>query len=414
MVDSQPMEEEIQGAKARNVGTETHGGPTEPVLQTQKTPSPSPTFIKEHIDVLRTMIKEHDQQAKTKASPRRLAYADSNKETSARHFDVIYYLGHMFRPLDFLYVIHVDLIIGSRCLIPAFHLVLLGRYRSRKLEDRSRTKEKQEGKGPSLEGKGLGIKKQTRNLNTRKGKAPSEHQGILGKQRFGGSFKYLLACGRAGRMVDACLFEELSQKFLEEFSQQKRYAKDRTEIHGIKRRQNKGLQTFMDRFKFKSSHIKGVSPILRISAFMHGHGHPELANKLNDKIPKLMDAMLERWDKGNVHPAWSGGPEKAKNRGGSRETRRNMGIYTPYPRKDTFTLLIKTLKEILAMESRQRPQHQRLLSVKKADRRSYGLRDVGPSGKGYPLEQPEERESRKEQRKSHKHDKWMRKSQETF
>ncbi|GJW48076.1 hypothetical protein Tco_0079722 [Tanacetum coccineum] len=29
-------------------------------------------------------------------------------------FDVLFYLGHMFRPLDFFYVIHVDLIIGSR------------------------------------------------------------------------------------------------------------------------------------------------------------------------------------------------------------------------------------------------------------------------------------------------------------
>ncbi|GJU25827.1 hypothetical protein Tco_1164448 [Tanacetum coccineum] len=54
-------------------------------------------------------------------------------------------------------------------------------------------------------------------------------------------------------------FEELSQNFLEEFSQQKRYAKDPKEIHGIKRRQNKGLQSFMDRFKFESSHIKGGS-----------------------------------------------------------------------------------------------------------------------------------------------------------
>ncbi|GKE63360.1 hypothetical protein Tco_1513727 [Tanacetum coccineum] len=30
------------------------------------------------------MIKEHDQQAKTKATPRRLAYADSDKEAPAR------------------------------------------------------------------------------------------------------------------------------------------------------------------------------------------------------------------------------------------------------------------------------------------------------------------------------------------
>ncbi|GJW28188.1 hypothetical protein Tco_0045063 [Tanacetum coccineum] len=69
-------------------------------------------------------------------------------------------------------------------------------------------------------------------------------------------------------------FEELSQKFLEEFSQQKRYAKDPTEIHGIKRRQNEGLQAFMDQSKFESSHIKGVPPVLRISAFMHGHEQP--------------------------------------------------------------------------------------------------------------------------------------------
>ncbi|GJX66642.1 reverse transcriptase domain-containing protein [Tanacetum coccineum] len=88
-------------------------------------------------------------------------------------------------------------------------------------------------------------------------------------------------------------FEELSQKFLEEFSQQKRYAKDPTEIHGIKRRQNEGLQAFMDRFKSKSSHIKGVPPVLRIVAFMHGHGHPELAMKLNDKILKTVDEMFE-------------------------------------------------------------------------------------------------------------------------
>ncbi|GJU01331.1 hypothetical protein Tco_1111669 [Tanacetum coccineum] len=83
-------------------------------------------------------------------------------------------------------------------------------------------------------------------------------------------------------------------EILEEFSQQKRYAKDPTEIYDIKRRQNEGLQAFMDRFKSKSSHIKGVPPILRISVFIHGHGHPELAKKLNDKIPKTVDEMFER------------------------------------------------------------------------------------------------------------------------
>ncbi|GJR55429.1 reverse transcriptase domain-containing protein [Tanacetum coccineum] len=88
-------------------------------------------------------------------------------------------------------------------------------------------------------------------------------------------------------------FEELSQK-LEEFSQQKRYAKDPTEIYGIKRRQNEGLHAFKNRSKSESSHINGVPPVLRISAFMHGHGHPELAKKLNDKIPKTVDEMFKR------------------------------------------------------------------------------------------------------------------------
>ncbi|GJR87910.1 hypothetical protein Tco_0211921, partial [Tanacetum coccineum] len=67
-----------------------------------------------------------------------------------------------------------------------------------------------------------------------------------------------------------------------------------TEINGIKRRQNEGLQAFMDWFKSESSHIKGVPPVLRILAFMHGYGHPELAKKLNDKIPKTVDKMFER------------------------------------------------------------------------------------------------------------------------
>ncbi|GKA73355.1 hypothetical protein Tco_0779657 [Tanacetum coccineum] len=112
-------------------------------------------------------------------------------------------------------------------------------------------------------------------------------------------------------------------------------------------------------------------------AFMHGHGHPELAKKLNDKIPKTVDKMFERvkafirgevaagsaemvrpsqGDKGYVRLAWSGVPEKSRNRGDPREARRNMGVYTSYPRKDTFTPLIKTLKEILAMESVSFPE----------------------------------------------------------
>nr|GEX50607.1 hypothetical protein [Tanacetum cinerariifolium] len=59
-----------------------------------------------------------------------------------------------------------------------------------------------------------------------------------------------------------------------------------------------------------------------------------------------------QWDKGYVRPAWTRGPERARNIGGPREAQSNIEVYTPYPRKDTFTPLTKTPKEILAMESR--------------------------------------------------------------
>ncbi|GJZ20180.1 hypothetical protein Tco_0556770 [Tanacetum coccineum] len=42
------------------------------------------------------------------------------------------------------------------------------------------------------------------------------------------------------------------------------------------------------------SHIKGVPSVLRISMFMHGHGHPKLAKKMNDKVPKIVDEIFER------------------------------------------------------------------------------------------------------------------------
>nr|GFC05789.1 reverse transcriptase domain-containing protein [Tanacetum cinerariifolium] len=102
---------------------------------------------------------------------------------------------------------------------------------------------------------------------------------------------------------------------------------------------NEGLQTFMNRLKSDSSHIKGVPPVLRISAFMHGHSHPELVKKLNDRIPKTVDEMFERvrafirgevaarsaemvrpsqGDKGNSRLVWSGVQERARNRKGTR------------------------------------------------------------------------------------------------
>ncbi|GKC38885.1 reverse transcriptase domain-containing protein, partial [Tanacetum coccineum] len=218
--------------------------------------------------------------------------------------------------------------------------------RSRRLEDRSTTKEKTQRERSKSRGKRRA--KLPRNIRVYEGnKDPEDHLGIFSaaaeQEEWPMPVWCKMFCQTLGGAARNCFddldpksvdsFEELSQNFLEEFSQKKRYAKDTTEIHSIKRRQNEGLQAFIDRFKSESSHIKGVPLVLRISAFMHGHG-----------------------DKGYVRPTWYGVPEKAINRGGPREARRNIGVYTPYPRKDTFTPLIKTTKDILAMKSVSFPE----------------------------------------------------------
>ncbi|GJU77234.1 hypothetical protein Tco_1274304 [Tanacetum coccineum] len=264
------------------------------------------------------MIKEHDQQAKMKATPRKLAYADSDKEALA----------------------------GSL---------------AKGLSDQF-----------SLESSGTSD-------------TPRQTRSTIKSQEIPSKNKEPTHLRRSRRLEDRSTTREMARREWSK-SKRKRYAKDPTEIHGIKRRQNEGLQAFMDRFKFESSYIKGVPPILRISAFMHGHGHPELAKKLNDKIPKTVDEVFERvrafikgevaarsaemvcpsqGDKGYVRSAWTRGPKRARNRGGLREARRNIGVYTPYPKKDTFTPLTKTPKEILAIESISFPEPSPLIGTPK-------------------------------------------------
>nr|GEV99756.1 reverse transcriptase domain-containing protein [Tanacetum cinerariifolium] len=221
------------------------------------------------------MIKEHDQQAKMQATPRKLAYVDSNKEAPAGSLARVKVRGFKNKEPTQL-------------------------RRSKRLEDRSITKEKARRERRAKLPWNISVYEGDKDLK--------DHLGIFSvvaeQEEWPMHVWCKMFCQTLGgatrnwfddldpKSVDS--FVELSQKFLKEFSQQKRCAKDPTEIDGIKRRQNEGLQAFMDRFKSKSLHIKGVPLVLCISAFMHGHGHPELAKKLNDKIPKSVDKMFER------------------------------------------------------------------------------------------------------------------------
>nr|GEV04967.1 ribonuclease H-like domain-containing protein [Tanacetum cinerariifolium] len=183
MVESQIEREGAQRVELEGTGMGLREGPSEPAQSAQATPSSA--FIKENINVIRTMIKEHDHQTKAKVTMKKLVYNDSKEEGS-----------------------------------------------------------------DSSEAKGLSERFSNESSRTR-----SERLGNKNKSK---------AKTKEGR----------------------------TKSEG--RRMNKVLQAFMDKFKSKSSHIKGVPPVLCISAFVYGHGHPELAKKLNDKIIKTMDEMFER------------------------------------------------------------------------------------------------------------------------
>ncbi|GJS52503.1 reverse transcriptase domain-containing protein [Tanacetum coccineum] len=105
---------------------------------------------------------------------------------------------------------------------------------------------------------------------------------------------------------------------------------------------------------------------------MHGHGYPELAKKINDKILKIVDEMWERvrafirgetatdtteairsprWEKSNGKASWSEGQNRSRNMGHRRGEGRNMGTCASYARKEGFTPLTKTPREILAMDN---------------------------------------------------------------
>ncbi|GJX57820.1 hypothetical protein Tco_0805888 [Tanacetum coccineum] len=255
--------------------TGSREGPSAPAQLAQTTPSSA--FIKENIDMLRTMIKEHDQQTKTKLTLKKLTYDDSEIEgsESSKSKDL------SKRSSD-----RSSRTAGTRSKVRSSGKSQRSLSRSKTSSHLRRYERLGAGvghlRGPEYalqETQAHAFHYQNHLLQVPpEGQAPKEHKGVRRKQRSRGSSRHLLRC-RGTRGV----------------------------THADLVRLNEGLQAFMDRFKSESSHIKGVPPVLRILAFMHGHKHPELAKKLNDKIPKKVDEMFERvrvFIRGEV-AAWS-------------------------------------------------------------------------------------------------------------
>nr|GEU88536.1 cysteamine dioxygenase [Tanacetum cinerariifolium] len=267
MVDSVPEREGVRGVVEEGMGTGSQEGPSAPAPLTQPNPL---DFIKENIDVLRTLTKEYDKQAQTKATPKKLTYGDFEEEGS-----------------------------GSSA--------RRGLSKTKAKEGRAKSSSRRsEERGTSLDSDYKeGSEDVCEDLNTPyKRPKPTPFTSRITR------FKYLRRAklprnikvyegnkdleDHLGIISGAAEHEERPMPIWLEFSQHKRYAKDPNEIHSIKRRPNEVLQAFIDRFNSEISHIKCMTPVLRIFAFMHDHGQPELAKKLNKKIPKIVDGMLKR------------------------------------------------------------------------------------------------------------------------
>ncbi|GKC05688.1 hypothetical protein Tco_0997298 [Tanacetum coccineum] len=265
MVESQLAEEEVRGLEPGGDGIATLKGPTKPVLQTQTTPSSSPAFFKENINVLRTMIKEHDHQTKTKATPRKLVYADSEREAPAEL---------MAKSFSDRFSIESRRVENqSKAKKRAKREKSKTRGRRPEYQETSSDTEYEEGSEDTCEDLNSPYKrpkptpftpritrfkyhwtaKLPRNIRVYEGnKDPEDHLSIFSAATKQEKWLMPISCkmfrqtmgGAARNWFDDLdpksvnSFEELSQKFMEEFSQQKRHAKDPIEIHGYLRRSN--------------------------------------------------------------------------------------------------------------------------------------------------------------------------------
>ncbi|GJR58855.1 hypothetical protein Tco_1501017 [Tanacetum coccineum] len=270
------------------MGAGSQERPSEPAPLAQTTHSPS--FIKENIKVLKTMIKEHDQQAKTKGTSKKLVYDESEEGDSAsrgtKGMSEQLCLGssNTFRAHNRVR----SSIKGQRSLSHGKTTSQPRRESRPKYQEISSDSESEEDSEYSYEDLSTPYKrpnptpfmtqitrfkyhqraKLPRNIKVHEGKKdPKDHLSIFSA---------------------ATELEEWPMPVCKMVRQ----GSNGNPSH--QKEADEGLQVFMDRFKSESSHIKGVPPVLRISAFMHGHGNPERAKKLNDKIPKTVDEMFER------------------------------------------------------------------------------------------------------------------------
>ncbi|GJR12088.1 hypothetical protein Tco_0794740 [Tanacetum coccineum] len=274
---------------ALRTGRTPAGGTSAPAGQAQR--GPSLAFVKENIDVLRTMIKELDNRGQEKMGPLAEEAGGYSSDGSSRSRS------------------------RGRPRFTQKHRKSVSRKKGTSKSHRSVRSEAQS----RSKSKSVKSKPQSMRASRRKSSSDSGYDTVSdsGSEDLSMPYRRSKPMPFTSRIMrfryhqraklpqnvrvyegnkdpedHLSIFSAAAEQ--EEWPMPKRYDKDPIEIHDIKRKPNEGLQAFMDRFKAESAHIKGVPPVLRISVFMHGHGHPELAKKLNDKISKTVNEMWER------------------------------------------------------------------------------------------------------------------------
>ncbi|GJW05677.1 reverse transcriptase domain-containing protein [Tanacetum coccineum] len=319
------------------------GGTSAPAEQAQG--GPLPAFMKENIDVLRTMIKELDNRGQEKVTPRKLFNEESGKAGSENS---------QMSPL-------VEEV-GGYSFDGSSRSEARSRSKSKNVKSKpqsvraSRRKSSLDSGYDTVSDSGLEdlsmpyrrpkpmpfTSRITRFRYHRWAKLPPNTQVYEGNKDLEDHLSIFSAVAEQEEwpMPSVDGFEELSSKFLEEFSQQKRYDKDPTVIHGIKRNPNKGLQAFMDCFKAESAHIKGV-PLERVWAFIRGEAAADTTEAIRSPW----------WEKSAGKASWSEHQNGSRNKSHRRGEGRNMGTCAPYARREGFIPLMKTPKEILAIDN---------------------------------------------------------------
>ncbi|GKA29659.1 reverse transcriptase domain-containing protein [Tanacetum coccineum] len=88
-------------------------------------------------------------------------------------------------------------------------------------------------------------------------------------------------------------YNDLREAFLKNYLQQKKCTRDPIVLHNIKQREGESTEDFIQRYKLESGNVKGAPECMRISRFVHGITNPELIKRFHEKIPKIVDEMMQ-------------------------------------------------------------------------------------------------------------------------